>query len=145
MNGEEDHMSSRMARGEVAASMKRPSLALLVLLASCARLLPHEQGVAHPGGYQRTITDRSAAKAKITEGSIADVPRVLDVLFRVRPDRRFVNAVADIRELSGGRKIDDVQIEFAGGGWDVLLRDEKAVRFRELPSFRDALTTLSAW
>jgi len=88
--------------------MKRISLALFVLLASCARLLPHERSVAHPGGYQRTITDRSAAKAQITEGPIANVPRVLDVLFRVRPDRRFVNAVADIRELSGGRKIDDV-------------------------------------
>ncbi|HEX7418736.1 MAG TPA: hypothetical protein VF505_02550, partial [Thermoanaerobaculia bacterium] len=67
------------------------------------------------------------------------------MLFRVRPDRRFVNAVADIRELSGGRKIDDVQIEFVNGGWDVSLGDEKAVRFRELPTFRDALTTLSGW
>ena len=73
----------------------------------------------HPGGYQRTITDRSAAKSRIADSPIAEVPRVLDLLFRVRPDRRFVNAVADISELSGGRKIDDVEIEFVNGAWDV--------------------------
>lgn len=125
--------------------MLRCSFALLVLLSSCARFQTPERAVPVPRGYQRTIIDHSAAKSQISDGPIAEVPRVLDVLLRVRPDRRFVNAAADVVELSKGRKIDNVDIEFLNGAWDVRVNDEKAVTFGELPAYHDALRALSEW
>jgi hypothetical protein len=126
--------------------MVRKALVVIALLSSCARSNPWKiatQGVER--GYQRTIVDHSAGKAQITAGPVAQVPAVLDLLYRVRPDRRFVNAAADIVEIARDKKIDTTDIAFANGAWQVRVDNSPAVTLPELATFDAAMSELTKW
>lgn len=68
---------------------------------------------------------------------------MVEAAYRVRPDRRFVNAVADIVEIAGGSQQNELTVDFAEGKWRVSAGETATIRLPELATFDDALAELT--
>jgi len=125
--------------------MHRIFLASLVLFFSCTRATTPPVRAESPQlpSYQRTIIERGASAANALAAPVADAPAAVDLLYRVRPDRRFVNAAADVAEINGGRKVNSVEINFANDRWEVRSGGTTAITLPGLATFRDALSELT--
>jgi tetratricopeptide (TPR) repeat protein len=122
--------------------------ALMAFLGSCSPATapkPVATPKAKPIPYQRKIADHSPGAKELLSSPVGELPAVVDVVYRVRPDRRFVNAAADIVEIATGKTIDAVDIDFAGGAWNVRVEGQDAMALPELETFAGALSKLMAW
>jgi hypothetical protein len=64
--------------------------------------------------------------------------------YRLRPDRRMVLAIAEIRRLA---RVPDstVSVQFATGGWSVRCGSRELGKLSELPDFAEMLDMLTEW
>lgn len=116
-------------------------LALGLALAAC-RGKAGVSEVCFPGGPTLTYT-------------LPPTPSVLEVEPRkmtdalhpqpLRPDRRFLFAVADIERLLTGADPGEVRTEFGDGGWEVAYRGKVAGNLPAVPDFDEALEFLETW
>jgi tetratricopeptide (TPR) repeat protein len=65
--------------------------------------------------------------------------------YRLRPDRRFLLAVADVSTILTGDETAEAQAESSGGEWVVRCAGAEVGRMAGLPDFENALEMLSAW
>lgn len=94
---------------------------------------------------RRSIVDRSDANARLADVPVLEMPAALDLVFRVRPDRRFVEAAAEVVEIAAAREVGQVEIELVEGAWRVGVEGRTALVLPELATFADALAALSRW
>lgn len=73
------------------------------------------------------------------------MPATLDLVYRVRPDRRFVHAAAEIVEVAAAREVGQVEIELVEGAWTLSTEGRTALVLPELATFAGALSALSRW
>ncbi|MCC6694965.1 MAG: tetratricopeptide repeat protein [Candidatus Hydrogenedentes bacterium] len=84
--------------------------------------LPAQQAISLPA-FQSSIADR----------------------YRLRPDLRFIEAVARIHQFITGEASGSVEVRFADGRWEVIY-DAKAVgALPEFPRFADGMGLLESW
>lgn len=75
----------------------------------------------------------------------ADLPTVVRDWYRLRPDRRLLQAVAAVQRLRTGTAAEPVKAEFQAGRWRILAgRDEVGV-LSEIPTFEEATELLGGW
>ena len=86
-------------------------MSLLVCL-SCTRALQQAPATAAPAAPTRgiAIVDHSRLTLTLDQIQPAEIPSAVDAAFRLMPDQRVLSAVADVYELSTGRKAQNVEI-----------------------------------
>jgi thioredoxin-like negative regulator of GroEL len=104
------------------------SASLLLLLSACS---DKKEAPAAP----RTILSVPAEQMRDT---LADS-------YRLRPDKRFLNAVAAMENFFSGKKREPVSAEFKNGYWMISYRGKEVGSLPELPDFGDFLAVLSNW
>lgn len=82
--------------------------------------------------------------------SVLDVPpgemrAAVANAYRVRPDRRFLGAVAEAHHLASGRPPGTVTATFQAGTWTIEYAGERVGDLPELAGFEDARALLAAW
>jgi len=65
--------------------------------------------------------------------------------YRLRPDRRFLWAVADVHHLLTGQERQPVAVTFREGRWRLRYRGEDVGTLPELPEFGDFMGLLTNW
>lgn len=129
--------------------MRRPItwfILLAVLAAGC-------EGQRLP--WQRESSQRPAPVAPVAP-QVAAIPDVLTVppkkmrwalaeAYRLRPDRRFLLAVADVHHLMTSQPRATAAVEFREGRWHVSYRDVSVGTLPPFPNFPDLTAVLSNW
>lgn len=123
------------------APSSRYGLSLALLLGACTA--PSTPASDSP--HRRSIVDRSDRNATLAVVPVLELPAALDLIYRVRPDRRFVDAAAEIVEIAAGREVGQVEIELVEGAWKLSVEGRAALVLPELATFADALSALSGW
>jgi hypothetical protein len=91
------------------------------------------------------LTEDPPPPENISAVAFASLPGAVEDLYRVRPDRRVLYAVAEIHRLASGDQEPRVRISFRKGGWEIRLGDVPAGRLPEIPSYDEALVFLRNW
>ncbi|HEX5759910.1 MAG TPA: hypothetical protein VF121_12030 [Thermoanaerobaculia bacterium] len=73
------------------------------------------------------------------------LPEVVRDRYRLRPDRRFRLAIAEVHRVLSGRDAEAVRVELQGGLWRVWVGDQEIGTLPEVPGFADADALLTAW
>lgn len=95
--------------------------------------------------HENKITQKPPAQKTIMNVPPAQMPEALADSYRLRPDRRFLLAVADIHHFFSGQKKGSASVVFRNGHWDISYGNEKVGAVPELPDFRDFISVLSDW
>jgi len=69
----------------------------------------------------------------------------LDALYRLKPDRRFLIAIAEVERLLAGASSVRIRLDFRSGQWEIYSGGQSVGRLPEIPSFSDACVLLSDW
>jgi tetratricopeptide (TPR) repeat protein len=89
-------------------------------------------------------TSRSATEAVVV-ASPADLPAAVRDRYRLRPDRRLLAAVTEIRRLRTSAAPEPAKAEFQNGKWKILSGHDEAGTLAEFPSFEEATDLLARW
>jgi hypothetical protein len=73
------------------------------------------------------------------------MPAALNAIYRVKPDRRFLGAVAEVHRLVSGRPADTVRVSHTADGWSIAYGGEPVGVLPDLPGFTEGTAVLSAW
>jgi hypothetical protein len=92
-----------------------------------------------------TIVDSSRPRLVIDDLHPSEVPAAVDATFRLMPDRRVLTAVADVYELSTGRKESKVEIDFRENAWLIRYAGQDVGTLPELATFHEDLDFLTQW
>jgi hypothetical protein len=90
------------------------------------------------------VIDATRPQKAIGVASPREAENIIAATYRVRPDRRFLLAVADIQELKSGRRV-PVRLDFSGRRWQIQCGDRNVGELPEIPDFSDGLQLLTAW
>ncbi|MCZ6856559.1 MAG: hypothetical protein O7F70_01035 [Gemmatimonadetes bacterium] len=74
-----------------------------------------------------------------------DMPQVVRDRYRLKPDRRFLYAIAEVDCQLSHRPADTLRVAFRDGSWVIHYQSELVGNLPELPDFGDAATLLTAW
>ena len=72
----------------------------------------------------------------------ADLPALVRDRYRLRPDRRLLQAVAEIHRLRTGKDPGPVKAEFKDGKWRILLDGKEVGALSEIPTFEEGTDLL---
>ncbi len=102
------------------------------------------------GHIERLLPGRHNDKKMQVARTLLNVPpgemqEVLAKSYRLRPDNRFMLAVADIDHFFSGRPKEAASAEFVSGRWLISYRDKRVGTLPELPDFDDFTSVLSQW
>jgi len=86
------------------------------------------------------IVEDDTPPADLMKVKRADLARYLDAIYRLKPDRRFVYAVSELRRLGGGRQEQAHVTHLDSGGWSIRLGTSDVGRLPEIPVFADGLS-----
>ena len=75
----------------------------------------------------------------------ADLPTAVRDRYRLKPDRRLLDAVAAVRRLRTDAAPEPVTAELQGGRWRILSGRDEVCVLSEFPSFEDATDLLARW
>jgi tetratricopeptide (TPR) repeat protein len=128
--------------------MRSQALAVfLVVCLSCTRALqqPAIPSAPAPAARGVAILDHSRSPLSLEQLQPAEIPAAFDAAFRLMPDRRVLNAVADVYELSTDKKAPSVEIDFRDNAWQIRCAREDVGSLPELASFDAALNLLTEW
>ena len=91
--------------------------------------------VAYPATHPRSVLDVpvDSMAAAVNDG------------FRLKPDVRFVAAVAHIHRILTDSSLSTVTLTPSATGWDIHYRGMLAGTLPDLPSFHDGERMLTAW
>jgi tetratricopeptide (TPR) repeat protein len=122
-------------------------LATLLVGGGCSRATapPPPPKVELRAADQRTITDKSRPTKRVDAVALTEAREIMKATYRIRPDRRFVNAAADVLEINGHGPISGVETDFDGGRWHVAVAGREAITLPELATFQSALAELTRW
>jgi hypothetical protein len=70
---------------------------------------------------------------------------VLHESYRLRPDKRFLQAVADVHHFFAGEKKEPVLAQFKDGRWNISYKNKQVGTLPELLDFGDFMPVLSQW
>src|SRR5258708_10438421 len=108
-------------------------LVFVVVAAACS----------HAPAAERSMVDHSRPTKTLDQTPVADIPGAVEATYRVRPDRRFLLAAADVVELTTGHRPAEVSIELANNRWRIRVDGENAGELPDLASFDDGLSMLT--
>ena len=74
-----------------------------------------------------------------------DMPQVVRDRYRLKPDRRFLYAIAEVDCQLSHRPADTLRVAFRDGSWVIHYHNELVGNLPELADFGDAATLLEAW
>jgi hypothetical protein len=95
-----------------------------------------------PAKPRPTLRPRVAELLAVTP---ADLPAAVRGRYRLGPDRRLLQAVAEVRRLRTGVAAEPVKAEFREGRWHILAGSDEAGALSEFPSFEEATDLLARW
>lgn len=75
----------------------------------------------------------------------ADLPAAVRDRYRLRPDRRLLDAIVAVHRLRTGAAPEPVRAEFRNDRWRILSGNEELFVLSEFPSFEDATDLLARW
>ncbi len=75
----------------------------------------------------------------------ADLPAIVRERYRLRPDRRLLQAVAAVHRLRTGAAAEAVNAEYREGRWRILSGHDEVGALSEFPSFEEANDLLARW
>jgi tetratricopeptide (TPR) repeat protein len=113
-----------------------------LLSCSCSRPMGGSQTACELGFP--TVTYASPPTRSILEVLGGEMLEVVRHEPPIPPDRRFVLAMAELEELTTGRRVDEVQVGWDGSRWLLQHDDLPLGRLAEIPSFADALSLLES-
>ena len=73
------------------------------------------------------------------------MPEALRAFYRLKPDARFLGAIAEAHRLVSGEPADTVQLSWRDGRWAIAYRGEPVGDLPDLPGFNDATALLDSW
>ncbi|MEP6995283.1 MAG: hypothetical protein ABI968_12225, partial [Acidobacteriota bacterium] len=91
------------------------------------------------------ILERRPTLGDVRKAPLAEARGKLDDLYRLRPDRRFMAAVAATKRILRGGERASIQLSFNAGTWSIACDGQAVGNLPEFPSYADALTLLRAW
>jgi hypothetical protein len=65
--------------------------------------------------------------------------------YRLKPDRRFLLAVAEVHHFFSKERQEDVSVKFENGNWNLRYRGLNVATVPELPDFSNFMTALAEW
>lgn len=114
----------------------RPAVLILAVLlpgaVSCSRAESEKLGLAGRSGPEALLAVAPA-----------DLPAYVRDLYRLRPDRRLLQAVAALQRLRTGTAPERVEAQLQGGRWRILADGEEAGVLSEIPTFEEATDLLA--
>jgi len=123
--------------------MPRPLLLVLTAtLAGCGGGGPTAPPVT-PGFPTLVFTDPEPPS--ILEAPAAQMPEALRAFYRLKPDVRFLGAIAEVHRLVSGEPADTVKVSWRDGRWAIAYRGEQVGDLPDLPGFDDATALLDTW
>jgi hypothetical protein len=75
----------------------------------------------------------------------ADLPAAVRGRYRLGPDRRLLQAVAEVRRLRTGAAAEPVKAELREGRWRILSGSNEVGALSEFPGFEEATDLLARW
>lgn len=121
--------------------------ASLILAGGCRRpavdLPAPVRGTNRIGSLE--IVEENLPPADLTKVPRPDLPRHIEAIYRLKPDRRFIYAVSEVRRLLGGAQETAHVRHVEGGGWSVRLGAAEVGGLPELPAFADGLAFVRTW
>jgi len=118
--------------------MPRIALLLLVCLpVACSR--SDAEAIAQPAEH---FVDRSLPAGTLDTAEVRDYANIVEARLRLRPDRRFLIALADVHELATGKRVSP-EIAFDGGRWKITAAGRDLGSLPEIPTFADGLELLT--
>src|SRR6266480_2597293 len=109
---------------------------LTVALAACS-------GSVAPGLPTIVFTD--PAPPSILEVPAAQMPEALKQFYVLKPDRRFLGAVAELHRLLSGDAADTVRVSRQGDRWVIAYAAERVGDLPDLPGFAEGSALLHSW
>jgi tetratricopeptide (TPR) repeat protein len=76
---------------------------------------------------------------------LADAPGLLNDIYRLQPDRRFLLAVAEVHRLFDGKREKTVRVAFSEGQWAIQSDGESVGSVPDLATYPDMTRALSEW
>jgi hypothetical protein len=121
--------------------MKRAVLTLFAL-AACSGGSPPVSPVASDFP---TIAFTDPAPPSILDVPAASMPAALKQFYVLKPDRRFLGAVAEVHRLLSRHPADTVKVSRQGDRWVIDYAGERVGDLPDLPGFEDAYALLHGW
>ena len=75
----------------------------------------------------------------------AQMPEVVQGAYRLKPDRRFLLAIAEVDCLMSHETVGELRVTFEDGKWIIRYRDELVGDLPEVPDYPDAAGLLEGW
>lgn len=122
-------------------------LSALVLLACRRTSTPAPQATVAADVPASACTDsllQAGGSPTVVSVAPACIPRALAFRYRLRPDRRLVQAFAEVHHLLSGDSVAPVMVEWQDG-WRLSYRGEFIGQLPEYPSYREATDLLRDW
>ncbi len=123
----------------------RPQLKLIIrsgLLIAAGQLPALLSGQA-PARY--TIQYPHSVANSVLNVPATEMRATLAARYRLKPDRRFLGAVAEIHHLLTGEPFRTIRVTLLDGAWVVEYGDVWVGELPDLPGYRDAATMLGTW
>lgn len=76
---------------------------------------------------------------------LLETPRLLNEIYRLQPDRRFLLAVGEIHRLFDGKRDKEVRVAFTEGKWAIDSNGERVGSVPDLATYSDFTRALSLW
>jgi hypothetical protein len=95
-----------------------------------------------PAKPRPTLRPRVAELLAMTP---ADLPAAVRGRYRLGPDRRLLQAVAEVRRLRTGAAAEPVKAELREGRWRILSGTDEVGALSEFPGFEEATDLLARW
>jgi hypothetical protein len=118
------------------------SLALTATIVACRGGAPPISPVASD---LPTIAFTDPEPPSILDVPAASMPTALKQFYVLKPDRRFLGAVAEVHRLLSGHPADTVKISRQGARWVIDYAGERVGDLPDLPGFEDGSALLHDW
>lgn len=92
-----------------------------------------------------TFVDGDPLVGGLLDVDPAKLPEYIERLYRLKPDRRLLYAVAETRRILGGPVVPEVTYRFLNGSWSIRLGETEVGTLPEIPTYADARKLLASW
>ncbi len=147
MTSNPTHPSAKSFKPLVAPARRMSIPALLVLCAmGCGGSDAHYCNDADTDGHlgPNVVYDLPSARS-VLQVSPAQMPEVIRNRYRLKPDRRFLLAIAEVDCLMSGQAPGELRVAFRDGEWVIRYGGELVGALPEIPDFVDATALLGEW
>ncbi len=118
----------------------------LLLLAGCeAPRFPFGQTSSPKPARPTSLPSQSLQIPDVLSVPPENMRQALADAYRLRPDKRFLLAVAEVYSLLTGQPRDTAVVEFKEGMWQVRYADAEVGALPPFPDFPDFMAVLSDW